>query len=89
MAREAVLSEYDDEFTQLFARTVVTKNWKLTCYAGKPYGEFFDLNNDPDELHNLWQDPGYAGVRQELKEVMLDTIIKNASLREPRFDVYA
>ena len=41
--REAILSEYDEEIGRVFARTVVTKEWKITCYGGQPYGELFDL----------------------------------------------
>jgi hypothetical protein len=28
--------------------------------------EFFDLENDPDEDHNLVDDPAYKGIRQDM-----------------------
>ena len=40
-----------------------------------PAWELYDLKNDPEELHNRYQDPAYAGIIQDLK-------IKLARLRE-------
>ena len=53
-----------------------TKNHKLIyfygCdYEGKnqtpPAWELYDLKKDPNELRNVYDDPGYAKVRDELK----------------------
>jgi len=33
--------------------------------------ELYDLVKDPDELHNVIDDPSYAGVLAQLKERML------------------
>jgi arylsulfatase A-like enzyme len=35
-----------------------------------PEWELYDLETDPQELHNVYDDPAYAGVREELKAVM-------------------
>lgn len=35
-------------------------------FGEKPYEELYDLEADPDEVHNLAQDPSYAGLLQEL-----------------------
>jgi N-acetylglucosamine-6-sulfatase len=45
---------------------VRTNHWKLIEWN---YGarELFDLKTDPYELHNLYADPAYAGVRKRLK----------------------
>ena len=29
-------------------------------------GNLFDLDNDPEELKNLWDDPAHAGARADL-----------------------
>jgi hypothetical protein len=34
--------------------------------------ELFDLQEDPDELKNLVNDPNYTGICQELKKVYID-----------------
>jgi len=67
-ARQASFSEYT------YLKGVRTPRWKYVYYAGKPYAELYDLENDPSELVNLSDDPGYAGRVKELKELM---ILKN------------
>ena len=34
--------------------------------------EFYDLEKDPDELHNLINDPNYAEIRNELHDAILN-----------------
>lgn len=36
------------------------------AYGKRPAEELYDLENDPHQLHNLAEDPAYAGTRQEL-----------------------
>ena len=39
--------------------------YKLIVYHGHDIGELFDLENDPDEFDNLWDDPDFdAGQAQ-------------------------
>ena len=49
-------------------RTLVTGRWRLTLYHGVPWGELYDLANDPSEMDNLWDDPAHQPVRAELME---------------------
>ena len=51
---------------------VRTREWKLVHYQRAKLGEFYDLNNDPHELHNLWDDPGYAKRRGEVQGLLFD-----------------
>jgi len=81
--RESVLVQ-DRESPELLARGidptgfsiigVRTKEWKLIHYPGCPYGELYDLVNDPDEFVNLWADPGYIARRQEMEHLLLERI---------------
>jgi arylsulfatase A-like enzyme len=54
---------------------------KLNVYHGPPAterarsGELYDLETDPQELHNLWHDPAHAAVRAELEGFLLDTLV--------------
>lgn len=63
--QDSVIIENDEDYIPLRLRTLVTKDFVLTCYLGEPYGELYDLRKDPDQLHNLWGDPGYQRVKVE------------------------
>jgi arylsulfatase A-like enzyme len=49
-------------------RTLVTRRWRMTIAHGDAYGELYDLEADPHELENLFDDPARRGVRAELME---------------------
>jgi arylsulfatase A-like enzyme len=39
-------------------------------YTYPPEWELYDLHNDPEELNNVYDDPAYAKIREELKAAM-------------------
>jgi arylsulfatase A-like enzyme len=49
-------------------RTLVTPRWRMTLAERDPWGELYDLANDPHEMDNLFDDPAHRGVRGELME---------------------
>ena len=73
---EAVLIEEDGQRTYMGfdapvrARTLVTRRHRMTIYHGVAWGVLHDLEVDPHEMTNLWDDPGHAGVRSEMFERM-------------------
>jgi hypothetical protein len=46
----------------------VTQRWRMTIAQGDPYGELYDLQNDPHEMDNVFDDAAYCSVRAELME---------------------
>jgi arylsulfatase A-like enzyme len=52
------------------ARTLITRDFRLTLYEGVQWGELYDLANDPHELNNLWDDPQSRHRRHELTEAL-------------------
>ena len=48
------------------------ERWKLLKYnaGGVRNTQLFDLQNDPDELHNLADDPAFAAQRQRLEKML-------------------
>lgn len=51
-------------------RTVRTSNAKLTIDFNSGAGEFYDLASDPDEMQNLFNDPGYSAMQKELTDMI-------------------
>lgn len=76
---DVVLVENDEDYLGTNLRTVVTERFKLTCYSARPFGELFDLKEDPHELRNLWDDPGSQTLKGELKMKLLDEIMATDS----------
>jgi len=74
---ESVIVENDDDYLGARVRTLVTDRYKLTVYPGESYGELFDLREDPDELHNRWDDPDYADVKADLYRQFLEAYVRD------------
>ena len=55
---------------------VRTERYKLIEYyeENPPEWELFDLRNDPHELHNLYGDPGYRPIVEQLQKRMEDLL---------------
>ena len=47
---------------------------KLVCYHDRAQGELFDLQEDPGEFGNRWDDPAYADVRFALLKQNFDAL---------------
>ena len=75
--RDAVLVEeeahhrYPGAPFPLRVRTLVTGRWRLSVRADEPWGELYDLADDPLEQTNLWSDPSHTGVRADLTARMV------------------
>lgn len=79
-ARDHAIVENHHNRATVHLRTIVTDRHKLTVYREHPeWGELFDLHEDPDELHNRFDDPAYAPLKTE----MLMRLIQADLAREP------
>ncbi|WP_347919674.1 sulfatase-like hydrolase/transferase [Paracoccus marcusii] len=56
-------------------RTLVTEDWTLIVPAGEDWGELYDRNEDPHNLHNLWDDPAFAETQGALTRRLLNRVI--------------
>ena len=59
-------------------RTLQTPRWRLSVYEAADWGELYDLDRDPDECHNLWEDAAHSPVRQSLMHELLRQLIRSA-----------
>ena len=65
-ARTHAICEFRHEPTTIHQKTYVDERYKITVYYNQTYGEIFDLQEDPGELRNLWDEPGYEKLKCEL-----------------------
>lgn len=77
--REFVRSEYFDALDPLFtggngafATMYRDRQFKLSVYHGHGLGELYDLENDPWEFNDLWNNPEYTTVKAELMAKSFD-----------------
>ncbi len=83
-AREHVLVENRHNPTTVHLRTLIEDRYKMTVYRNAEYGELFDLETDPGEIHNRWDDPNYSTVRSAMMHRFLQAEIQRESTRMPR-----
>jgi arylsulfatase A-like enzyme len=73
--QESVVIENDEDYLGLRLRTLVTERHKITVYPGEQYGELFDLQDDLQELHNLWEDPRYQTLKRHLRGELMERLV--------------
>lgn len=82
--RDAVLVEDDRQRlyfgfqTRVRLRSLVTPTHRLSLYDETDWGELYDHTSDPDELVNLWGDPGKGAIRAELTERLARALLETA-----------
>ena len=60
------------------------KRYKLTVYHGHNLGELYDLENDPGEFNNLWDDPNARELKFDLLAKSFDASMLAEDLGPPR-----
>ncbi len=78
--KEYVFSEHarDDYLPTIDFMTMVrSKDWKLVHFAGEAEGQLFDLSKDPEELHDLWSDPGHSEKKSELLAALREWLVRS------------
>ena len=79
--RDELLIEEEGQHTYLgFSgrvrmRSLVTARHRLSVYDGVPWGELYDLAEDPHETGNLWDDAEAKKLRAELMEHLARTML--------------
>ncbi|MEM6384575.1 MAG: sulfatase/phosphatase domain-containing protein, partial [Pseudomonadota bacterium] len=48
--------------------TVRDGRYRMSVFEGIDWGELYDLEGDPGEFDNLWDDPGMVAVKAQLME---------------------
>lgn len=84
---DSILVEDDDDIRQVFLRTLITQEYKITVYSKRTYGELFDLRNDPEELNNLWDEKEYQKIKQEMIWKLMQKLIQNQDRTSRRIGI--
>jgi len=85
--REFVRTEYHDALDlpdHTHANMLRDERYKLVMYHGHPWGELYDLDKDPQEYVNLWDDPRHLGPRTELAKQLFDAVMLTTDPGQPR-----
>jgi arylsulfatase A-like enzyme len=90
--RESIRSEYFDALDKKFcngnasfATMYRTRRYKISVYHRDNLGELFDLENDPHEFDNLWDDPAYEEIKNQLiLESFNDHVLKTTDVGSRR-----
>ncbi|MEM1446942.1 MAG: sulfatase-like hydrolase/transferase [Planctomycetota bacterium] len=80
----AIVENHHQAGDEVHLRTLVTDRYKLTVYRGRDWGELFDLQDDPGELHNRYDDPEYAAVKHELAMKLIQADLEREPAPQPR-----
>ena len=56
---------------------VRTQDWKLVHFLDEPWGQLFDLKNDPHENNNLWNQSAASGKQAELLATLREWRIRD------------
>ncbi len=91
--RDGVLVEQMTTFTlpgddfPTRVKTFVDRDWRLSYFSTKEWGELYDLKNDPGEIVNLWASPHHRTVRLELMERAMKEMVATESLSPIQINV--
>jgi hypothetical protein len=81
--RDSVFIQYDHQASNpgthepARVHTLVDGRYRLSVFHGTGWGELYDLQSDPGEFDNLWDDSKHAGVRARMTERLLLTEIEH------------
>ena len=90
--REGVYAEYYSSNpaatlpnrSKVYATMWRDKRYKIVVYHGEEYGELYDLQKDPDEFENRWQDAAHREARFELLKRCFDARVFTMDPLPPR-----
>lgn len=84
--------EHPSEHNVLRHYGVTTQKYKLIhFYYDQDLWELFDLEKDPQEMHNVYGDPAYAGIQADLHQQLEELRVKyqdNDSLNQQFIEEY-
>lgn len=65
-----------DDQRRISANMLRTEKFKLIVYSGMEHGELYDLEKDPNESSNLWNDIHYQAIKMKLFKRLYDRMME-------------
>lgn len=75
--RDSAVTSYDAHDIGINIKSLRTGRYKLVVFANEKYGELYDYQTDPDELHNLYFEEAYKTVKLQLFEQLCSRLISD------------
>ena len=60
-----------------FVRSLISERYRFTLYKDQEFGELYDLENDPNETFNLYDNKNYSSVRSMLYKKLVNQMMEN------------
>jgi len=82
--RDRVLVEYTTQYPYLgfddlvTVSTLIDRQWRISVWQNRDWGELYDLAADPHELNNLWSDPAAAPDKEAILVKLIHAIQNHA-----------
>ena len=79
--RDAVYSELARDHIQTGSEFILMrrdKRWKIVLYLDDHEGELYDLEADPEEVNNLWNEKTRQSVRDELAQISMKWLARGS-----------
>ncbi len=81
--REDLMIEFHDNIVRFgfdkpaFVRSLISERYRFTLYKDQEFGELYDLENDPNETFNLYDNKNYSSVRSMLYKKLVNQMMEN------------
>ena len=75
--------EYHDNLARFgfdrpaFVRSLIANEYRFTMYKNENFGELYHLKDDPWETINLYENPKYKDIKNELTQTLVHQMMEN------------
>ncbi len=78
------ITENHHGYSRFHMNSFITDRYKLTVHRDSDEGELFDLQEDPQELNNLWNAADAAGLKASLMHQFMRAQMESERIHMPR-----